>query len=164
MCLVKEEAVYKTVTKKVLKTEATTREETIPAEYKTITSSVIDKPATTRTEIIPAKYGTVEVRKLVSPAKELRTPVQEEYKTVKKSVMVEESYMEWRQILCETNMNQATILDIQKALKTKGFDPGPLDGVYGRLTQKGITAFQDSKKIARGSLTYETVEALGLGN
>ena len=70
--------------------------------------------------------------------------------------------MEWPQILCETNMNQATILDIQKALKAKGFDPGPLDGIYGWQTTKAVTKFQKSKNLARGQLTYETDEALGL--
>lgn len=37
-----------------------------------------------------------------------------------------------------------TILDIQKALAAKGFDPGPLDGERGRLTTAAIVAFQTS--------------------
>jgi len=163
MCLVKEAAVYKKVSKQVTKTEATTREETIPAEYKTISRTVLDKPSVTRTETIPAEYGTVKVRKLVSPAREVRTPVEAEYRTVTKRVMVEPSYMEWRQVLCETNMNRATVLDIQKALKAKGFNPGPLDGIYGRETQAAVNGFQDSQKLSRGALTFETIEALGLG-
>lgn len=35
-----------------------------------------------------------------------------------------------------------TILDIQKALKAQGFDPGPLDGERGRLTTAAVIAFQ----------------------
>ncbi len=164
MCLVKEEAVYNTVSKKVLKSEATTREEDIPAEYETITTTVLDTPPATRTEVIPAEYGTIKVRKLVTPASEVRTPIEEEYRTVNKKIMVDPSYMEWRQILCETNMNQATVLDIQRALKGAGFDPVQLDGIYGRNTQAAVTAFQKSKSLASGSLTYETITALGLGN
>lgn len=38
----------------------------------------------------------------------------------------------------------ATILDIQKALKAHGFDPGPLDGERGRKTIAAVTAFQAS--------------------
>jgi hypothetical protein len=163
MCLVKEPAVYKTVSKKVLKSEATTREETIPAEYETVTRTVMDTKPTTRTEVIPAEFATIKVRKEVTPAKELRTPIDAEYRTVNKKVMVEPSYMEWRQILCETNMNQATILDIQKALKSSGFDPIQLDGIYGPNTQAAVMAFQKSKGLASGSLTFETIEALGLG-
>lgn len=39
-------------------------------------------------------------------------------------------------------MPTTTTLDVQKALKKKGFDPGPLDGVRGRLTIDAIIAFQ----------------------
>jgi outer membrane murein-binding lipoprotein Lpp len=162
MCLVKEDAVYKTVTRKVLKTPATTREEAIPAEYKTITRTVVDKPATTRKIEIPAEYATVKVRNLVSPPKEVRTPIEAEYRTVTKQAMVKPSYMEWRQILCETNMNQGTILDVQKALKAKSFDPGPLDGIYGGQTRSAVHAFQKANKLPTGALTYGTVKALGL--
>lgn len=38
-----------------------------------------------------------------------------------------------------------TILDIQKALAAKGFDPGALDGVWGRRTAAAVRAFQASK-------------------
>jgi hypothetical protein len=162
MCLVKEPAVYNTVSKQVLKTAATTREEMIPAEYETVTRTVLDKAATTRTEIIPAEYGKVMVHKLVTPAKEVRNPVDAEYRTVTKTAMTEASYMEWRQVLCETNMHQATITDIQKALKAKGYNPGPIDGIYGSQTQGAVQAFQKANQLGRGSLTYETIEALGL--
>jgi hypothetical protein len=87
-----------------------------------------------------------DVPQELSPAKELRTPIKDEYRTVTKNIMVKPSYMEWRQTLCETNMNRTTLLDIQKAPKAKGFGPGPLDRVYGRLTSKAVTAFQDSMK------------------
>ncbi len=162
MCLVKEDAVYKTVTRTILKSEATTREETIPAEYKTVTRTVVATPASTYTETIPAEYAMIKVRHLVSPAHEVRTPIDAEYRTVTKRAMVEPSYLEWRQILCETNMTHATILDIQKALKTKGFNPGPLDGIHGSETQGAITAFQKANNIPAGALTYETIKALGL--
>ena len=76
--------------------------------------------------------------------------------------MAEPSYLEWRQILCETNMNNTTILEIQKALKAKGFNPGPLDGIHGVETQSAISAFQKSTDIPSGALTYETIQALGL--
>ncbi len=162
MCLVKEPAVYKTVTKTVLTKEATSREEVIPSEYKTVSRVVLATPAATRTEIIPAEYGTVKIRNVVSPAREVRNPIEAEYRTVSKRTMVEASYLEWRQILCETNMNNATVLDIQKALKAKGFNPGTIDGIHGKDTQNAINAFQKANNIPSGALTYETVAALGL--
>lgn len=35
-----------------------------------------------------------------------------------------------------------TILEIQRALKARGHDPGPLDGAWGRRTIAALTAFQ----------------------
>lgn len=35
-----------------------------------------------------------------------------------------------------------SILDVQKALDKRGYDPGPLDGVYGRRTAKAVEDFQ----------------------
>jgi uncharacterized protein (TIGR02594 family) len=34
------------------------------------------------------------------------------------------------------------ILKIQRALKSQGYDPGPLDGLWGRLTTAAVQAFQ----------------------
>ncbi len=162
MCLIEEPAIYKTVTKRVLKTPATTRETTIPAEYKTIKKRVLKTPATTRTEVIPAVYDTVRVRKVVTPPQEKRIPIPAEYRTVSKREMVQPSSMEWRRVLCETNMDQATVLEIQKALKAKGFNPGALDGIYGRDTGAAVNAFQASRNLPKGGLTYETINALGI--
>lgn len=40
-----------------------------------------------------------------------------------------------------------TVLDIQNALKKKGFDPGPIDGIRGRMTIDAIVAFQSAWKL-----------------
>ncbi len=102
------------------------------------------------------------MKKLVSPAREIRNPVDAEFRTVSKSIMTDPSYLEWRQILCETNMTQTTISEVQRALKGMDFNPGPIDGIYGVLTSAAVKSFQQSKGLATGSLTYETVKALGL--
>jgi len=162
MCLVKEPAVYKTVAKRVLKTPATTREVEIPAEYETVRRQVVKTAATTRTVEIPAEYGTVKVRKMVEPAREVRSPVAAEYADVTQRVMVSESYMEWRQVLCETNMNNVTIQKIQRALLHKGHNPGPIDGIYGSQTRAAVNAFQKASNLPVGGLTYGTIEHLGI--
>lgn len=54
-----------------------------------------------------------------------------------------------------------TILDIQKALAAKGFDPGALDGAWGRRTAAAVRAFQTSKGLlADGVVGPKTVKAL----
>lgn len=40
-----------------------------------------------------------------------------------------------------------TVLDVQKRLKELGFDPGPLDGIRGRLTIGAVKRFQKSRRI-----------------
>lgn len=59
MCLVEVPARYETVTRQVLKTPATVREELIPAEYGEVSRLVLDKPAGTQSIDIPATQQTV---------------------------------------------------------------------------------------------------------
>ena len=160
MCLVEVPAEYRTVTKRVLKTPATTRKVAIPAEYKTVMKRVVDKPASTRTVAIPAEYGTVKVRKLVEPARENRITIPAEYQTVTKTEKVGDGRLEWRPILCETNVTPDIVTRIQRALQAKGHNPGPIDGVIGADTMAAVRSFQKANGLASGQLTMETLKAL----
>ncbi len=162
LCLVNVPAVYKTVTKKVLKTPAQTKVVPIPARYKTITKTVIAQPAMTKTVVIPAVYKTVKVKELVQPASVKRVPIPPVYRTVTKKIQVEEPVLKWVPVVCKTNMNGNLVLNVQKALKAQGFNPGPIDGIYGPRTRAALHKFQKAKGIATGALTKETIKALGL--
>ncbi|MDR1728602.1 MAG: peptidoglycan-binding protein [Acidobacteriota bacterium] len=59
MCLVEIPEQYQVITKQVLKTPATVREEVIPAEYATIDHRVLAADARTREIAIPETYQTV---------------------------------------------------------------------------------------------------------
>ena len=74
--------------------------------------------------------------------------------------------MDWRAVLCETNASPAVVAQIQRALKSEGHDPGPIDGVIGRGTLAAVTSYQNAKQLPRGGLNFETIAALGveLGN
>ena len=51
----------------------------------------------------------------------------------------------------------------QEALKGKGTDPGPADGVMGPQTQKALRAFQSANGLkTSGRLDAETAKALGV--
>lgn len=134
----------------------------IPAEYKTVRKKVMVKPPTTRKIEIPAAYETVKVKKMVSPPKEVRIPIPAEYQTVTKTEKIAESKMEWRRVLCETNMSRKTIMEVQRALLQAGHSPGPIDGVIGPKTNSAIKSYQREKGLAVGQLTYETLEKLGI--
>jgi len=102
MCLVTTPAQYRTVTRRVVKTPATTRTLPIPAVYKTITKKIVATPATTKSVPIPAVYKTVKVKTLVSPAASRTTPVPAVYKTVTKKVKVADSSLNWKEVKCKS--------------------------------------------------------------
>jgi peptidoglycan hydrolase-like protein with peptidoglycan-binding domain len=162
MCLVEVPAKYRTVYKLMLVKPAATREITIPAQYQTIKKQVMTNPPTTRKIEIPAEYKTVKVKKLATPAEVKRIPIPAEYQTVASRVKVTEGKMEWRRILCETNLDRTTVANIQRALLKAGFNPGPIDGVIGRDTLSALRAYQQDKGLAVGNLTYETLQSLGI--
>ena len=59
MCLVEIPEQFQTISRQVLKTPASVREEIIPAEYATVKRQVLDQAASTSQQDIPATYQTV---------------------------------------------------------------------------------------------------------
>jgi peptidoglycan hydrolase-like protein with peptidoglycan-binding domain len=52
---------------------------------------------------------------------------------------------------------------VQEALRAKGYDPGPIDGVLGRKTASALKAFQKAEKLpVTGQLTSDTRSKLGV--
>ena len=134
----------------------------VPASYKTVRKQVVVKPASVREIEIPAEYQTVKVTKMVSPPQERRIAIPAEYETVSRTEKTSEGFMEWKRVLCETNLTPDVVSKIQGALKEAGYDPGPMDGMFGSQTQSAVRSYQKSKGLAEGELTYETMESLGI--
>ncbi len=130
------------------------------AEFRNVKARVLKTPATTQVVDVPATYETVRVDRLVSAATERRIQIPEKTRTVAKRVQTAPAKLEWRKVLCETNMTRDIVVDLQRALKREGFDPGPLDGVLGIATNRALESYQTRKNLDRGGLTYETLEAL----
>lgn len=163
MCLVEVPAVYKTVSKRVMTTPATTKEVVVqPAQFRNVKTRYEKVPAKTVTRKIPAQYTTVKVKKLLTPAKTQRTPVPAKYTTVAKRSKVNEGYIKWAPIVCETNATRDVIRNIQGALKQRGYYKGPLDGIIGSGTSSAVKKFQQKTGLATGGITIETVNALGV--
>ena len=134
-----------------------------PAEYRSVSRQVVDQAASTRTVEIPAVYETVNVKKLVSEAREERLEIPAVFKTVTSQRLIEDGYMEWRSILCETNMTTDRISAIQQALADQGYDPGPIDGVIGTQTIAAVNQFQRDKSLPVDRyLNIDTLNALGV--
>src|SRR3954447_7335163 len=59
--------------------------------------------------------------------------------------------------------SSATIRDAQQALKDKGFDPGPVDGINGPATRAAVKKYQTQQNITPdGVLGAKTLDALGV--
>ncbi len=162
MCLVEEPAKYKTIEKKVLKTPAKVVKKDIPAKYKTVKKTVMKTPPTTKKVEIPAEYTTVKVKKMVTPAREKRNTVPQQTQTITKIRKVSEGKLEWKQVLCETNMTEEVVKQIQRSLKDAGYYKGTVDGLMGSGTVSGIRAYQKEKGLAEGGITLETLKQLGV--
>jgi hypothetical protein len=163
MCLVEVPAVYKSVTKRVLKRPAGTQEVEVPAEYAMVKKQVLKSPATTKEIEVPAEFKVVEVQKLVEPAREVRTSIPAEFETVSRQVKTADGRVEWRQILCETNMTKDTVSEIQAALRKAGFDPGTSDGKIGKGTIDALNSYQRSKGLPVDQfVNLDTLRSLGI--
>lgn len=132
-----------------------------PARYETVQRTVVVKEAGFEKTEIAAQFETLEVRKLVADAQEKRFEIPAEYETVTLSKLEKDGFMEWRSILCDTNMTVATIRDIQQALSDQGYDPGRIDGVVGTETMSAVNAFQSANALPTDDyINMETVNAL----
>lgn len=105
LCLVEVPAEYKTVTKQQLKTPAHTVTIQVPGETQTVTKQVVDTEARVEKRVIPAVYGYQKVRVLVSPERTETYTIPAVYKTIDKTRVVGGGKLEWREIICEKDMN-----------------------------------------------------------
>ena len=130
--------------------------------YETVTRTVV-KTASSLKITIPAEYKDVQVQRLVRKAQERSIAIPGEYDTVSLREVDRDGFMEWRSILCETNMDVATIRNLQQSLSDRGYDPGPIDGVVGGKTATAVKAFQRDKELpADEYLNMDTIRALGI--
>lgn len=156
-------AEYKNVTVHKLKTPATTGGVEIPAEYITLTKQVVKVPATTREEEIPAETRTITTRVVKTPSTTLTEDIPAETVTVtKRRLLKPGEFSEWREILCGEKVTGYTIHQIQAALLSAGYDPGPIDNTMGARTKAALIKFQKDKNLPVGNLDLETLKALGV--
>jgi hypothetical protein len=133
-----------------------------PAKMAEVEQRKVKTAATVREVEIPAEYKTVKVRKLVKPAEQTKIEIPAVVESVSKRVKVADERLEWRSVLCETNMTAEIMTELQKALQAAGFNPGPIDGSIGAQTMRAVDEYQRAKGMERGGLTLTTLKALGV--
>ncbi|HCH32343.1 MAG TPA: hypothetical protein DE045_05350 [Oceanospirillaceae bacterium] len=162
MCLVEVPATFTTVNKQVLVSPESVSETAVPAVYKTLQKRVVVTAETTKVEQHPAKYGTIKVRKLDRAAAGQVANHPAEFQDITTRTKVGDAHLEWREILCETNTTPDLIVRLQRALKAKEYNPGPIDGVIGQETLSAVSAYQQANSLATGQLTIATLKKLGV--
>jgi Putative peptidoglycan binding domain len=140
MCLQDVPAVYKKVSRRIVKTPGYKQEIPLPAETKIVSRQIIESPASTTQTEIPATYK----------------------KLMHKELTRKGGYSDWREILCASKLTTSKIISIQRALKAAGYDPGPIDDVFGSQTKTALVKYQQDKSLPTGNLNMETLRALGV--
>jgi len=133
-----------------------------PAETVTVITTVLDTPAAIDKSQVEANITQIPVEKLITEANITKTPIPAKTIKVTRRKLSSPSHMEWRRILCQTNMTEATLKAIQEALIARGYDPGKPDGKIGAKTRNALARFQKDNGLATGGITYETLSALKL--
>ncbi len=162
MCLVEVPATYKTVTRRVLKQPAETTIVEVPAQYQVVRKRLIKEPAKSVTVEVAAKYETITTMREVHPAEIKKVIEPEQTGTIARRRKVAEGRLAWRQVVCETNLTEATISEIQRALGDAGVDPGSIDGALGPQTVRAMKKFQADNGLAAGQVTIDLLRALGI--
>jgi hypothetical protein len=133
-------AMVQNLERPIVTREASVREEVVPAVYRTETRKVVDQPASTRWVDVPAVTDTISWQVKVSEPRE-----------------------EKREVMCETNTAPGKIREVQRALKSVGFDPGAENGVLAQPTLSAVAQYQQARGLpVNGYLDIETVRALGV--
>ncbi|CAA6810840.1 MAG: Unknown protein [uncultured Thiotrichaceae bacterium] len=134
----------------------------VPARFQKIKRLVVETPASVEEVKVAAETKVIKVEKVVSAAEVNRTKIPAETKTVEKRVKIAGEKLEWRRVLCQTNMTKDLNKKIQQALKDAGFYNGTVDGNIGRGTLNAVNAYQSDKGLPRGGLTIKVLEELGI--
>ncbi len=135
----------------------------VPAVYQKVTNKVVKEPATTKQVDIPAVTRVVPRKKLVYASYDNKIETPPTYKTIMKKVLIAKGgFQEWKEVLCETQITDNKVAEIQKALLREGYDAGPVDNQMGGKTKQALIKFQQDKGLPVGNLNMETLKALGV--
>ncbi|MDB9882268.1 peptidoglycan-binding protein [Bacteroidia bacterium] len=151
----------KTVTKRVMVSSPVTREETIPAVYKTVMTAA---PKIIENDV-PAQYQTITKTVVDVPASLREIDIPAEYKTVTKRVLVKAgSFSEYREVVCSKNITSQLVRQVQRALLAKGYtvSPAGTDNVLGKDTRAALIKYQKDNGLPVGNTNVETMKHLGI--
>ena len=115
----------------------------VPAQYEQRTFRKLVSPASTKVVEIPAECTERTYRKLVTAATVKTIDIPAETKTVTARKLVKKGgFSEWKEVVCAADITDELVRRVQVALRDMGFDPGPIDNIFGSLTKAALRKFQ----------------------
>jgi len=101
----------------------------------------------------------VTKRVIDQPERVVEIPVPATFKNEEERVLVSKGSTVWTQVLCDVNATPDVVRTLQRALETRGFYKGPIDGVIGPLTRNAISGYQNGQSEV---LSLDSARKLGL--
>jgi len=92
------------------------------------------------------------------------TSIPAEFATLTKTIVKPASNRtsQWEEVVCPSKAKGNTVLEVQRALTNKGYNPGPVDGVMGARTKSALAKFQRKNNLPVGGMNVQTLKALGV--
>jgi hypothetical protein len=135
--------------------------ENIPPVFQRLRISVVVDTMHWEVTKVPATYQAVTVKTLAADASLVTQNMPPEYVTVNKRILLRPGgFTEWREVLCGEKVTGYTVRQIQEALRSKGYAPGPIDSKFGVRTKKALIQFQEDHDLPVGSLDVDTLSRL----
>ena len=155
-------AVTETVTQRVVVQEEQTQVRFEPAVYETVTRRVVDRPARAVEIMTDEVVDNIPVHELVSQAQTEVIEIPAITKEMQLTQFDGPPRIVTLQAVCNNDLNDVLVRDLQRSLNSKGYNPGPIDGKLGRLTISALEKFQTDNGLGVGALTLESLDALGV--
>jgi Putative peptidoglycan binding domain len=153
---------YKTITKKVLVTPETVKEEIVPAKFKSVVRWKLENDGRAESQELPAQLVQMPYRSMEKAPEVVKHKVEAQAQDIVVKEHVGLPQLAWRRVLCERDLSPALVQRMQSALAAAGEDTGASDGKLGPKTWRAIANYQNKHGLAAGMLSFETLDQLGI--
>jgi len=69
---------------------------------------------------------------------------------------------EWLEVVCQGKMSKTMVIDVQKYLTAGKYYFGDIDGEMDSGLMEALVNFQDKNELAKGQLTFESLDVMGV--
>ncbi|MDV6332758.1 peptidoglycan-binding domain-containing protein [Asticcacaulis sp. 201] len=134
----------------------------IPARTRRVKHTVVDVAEHYEDVVIPAVIEKRHVKKVVREGRTEAYTVPAVYEEVERQRVAGQPELVWREVICGKNTSTQKIMEVQRALAARGYQPGPIDGHLGKQTVAAMQKFQADNDLAQGQPSVEAVRLLGV--